>query len=137
MVALKPAAVLLAAGCFLPKQERRGGIETSTAVRAPNSSLGKQERRGGIETVVTGTVYAIAMEKQERRGGIETGQLREVRLPREQRSRNAVVALKHRIRRRPAVGSPGSRNAVVALKLRGLGGDDLRHHVEAGTPWWH
>ena len=58
----------------------------------------------------------IIMGKQERRGGIET-----IVLPPEEadeglRSRNAVVALKHRTMERTWAVPDRSRNAVVALK---------------------
>ena len=53
------------------------------------------------------------------------------------RSRNAVVALKHPAAPRPHAHPAGSRNAVVALKRYFLDPPESANPPEAGTPWWH
>ena len=55
-----------------PKQERRGGIETSDHSIFSKERSEKQERRGGIETRSRLISLVEAILKQERRGGIET-----------------------------------------------------------------
>ena len=50
MVALKPGRWNAICVVRASKQERRGGIETSSGPTVVSSSPVKQERRGGIET---------------------------------------------------------------------------------------
>ena len=115
VVALKPSDQTLSALSDQTKQERRGGIETSsgwvsiTIIRAR-----KQERRGGIETKTEIRPTGEFSTKQERRGGIErhvSGGL----------NQNATVKQERR-------GGIESSHAVRA---------DPVDPFEAGTPWWH
>ena len=116
MVALKPGR-----GMKIPRFGERSrnavvalkpekvGYQLIHLRRSRNAVVALKLRLMGLGTVLVGV-------KQERRGGIETGAPPSGPLPPAPRSRNAVVALKRGLSRRPPGPGIGSRNAVVALK---------------------